>query len=242
MGPKGSVTKRLGRGFVGVLVLATFFLGISPAYGRTVIENFDNNTYNHTLFWVNTSGTPNQPAVTVVDEHLQVTISGPITGIFAAGLQMTDNLVLAGDFDLQVDFNLVAWPLNSGVGAGIVSPLFDVRRVAADGQEGVTETYFFGIPGQGITTVTTGDMSGKLRLKRTGSTVQAFYWVPAISSWQSIGDPVTDATLAAPTSAYIGIYSRDFTVEPPLTVTFDNYKIMLPDATAATAGLLLLLE
>jgi hypothetical protein len=225
-----------------VLVLAIFILGISPAYARTVIENFDNNTYNQTLFWVNTSGTPNQPAVTVAEKHLQVTIPGPITGIFAAGLQMTDKLILAGDFDLQVDFNLVAWPLNSGVGAGIVSPLFDVRRVASNGEEGVTDSYFFGIPGQKITMVPTGDMSGKLRLKRTGSTVQAFYWVPASSSWQSIGDPVTDATLAAPTSTYIGIYSRDFTSAPPLTVTFDNYKIMLPGATAATAGLLLLLE
>lgn len=239
MGLQGSATKRRCRGFGGVILLAIFLLGISPAYGRTVIENFDHNTYNHTLFGVNTSGTPNQPAVTVVNDHLQVTISGPITGIFAAGLGMTNNLILAGDFDIQVDFDLVAWPLNSGVGAGIVSPLFDVRRLASNGQEGVTDTYFFGIPGKGITTVATGDKVGKLRLKRTGSTVQAFYWVPASSSWQSIGNPVIDATLAAPTSAYIGIYSRDFAVETPLTVTFDNYKIMMP---AASAGMLLLLE
>jgi hypothetical protein len=205
MGAKCLSKQSLSRGFVGVIALATLLLWLSPAYGRIIVENFDNGDYNHNLFAVNTSGTPNQPTVTVVSEQLQVTISGPITGLFGAGLGMTPNLQLMSNFDIQVDFNLAAWPANNGVGAGIVSQLFDVRRVANNGQ--TSETYEFGIPGKGITNVTTGDMSGKLRLKRTGSTVQAFYWVPASSSWQSIGSPVTDKTLAAPTSVYIGIYA-----------------------------------
>lgn len=81
---------------------------------------------------------------------------------------MLGDFKLMGDFDIQVDFNIdpAAWPA-SGVGAGIVSQLFDVRRVAANGPQGV-DTYSFGIPGKGISNVNTGDMSGKLRLKRKG--------------------------------------------------------------------------
>jgi hypothetical protein len=238
MSPKDSAGKKLCRILIGVMLLATFLLGISPAYGRTVIENFANNTYNQNLFGINTSGTPNQPVVTIVNEHLQITISGPIDGLFAAGLGMKSNFILAGDFDMQVDFNLAAWPPNNGVGAGIISPLFDVRRLASNGAPGVTDSYFFGVPGKAAINVPTGDMSGKLRLKRTGSTVQAFYWVAASSSWQSIGSPVSDPTLAAPTSGGIGIYSRDFAGVSPLNVTLDNYKIMMPDVTGGTVLLL----
>ena len=35
---------------------------------------------------------------------------------------MKSNFIFAGDFDMQVDFNLAAWPPNNGVGAGIISP------------------------------------------------------------------------------------------------------------------------
>jgi hypothetical protein len=241
MGHQGLTKKSITRGFFGVIFLATFLLWFSPAYGRTIVENFDNGDYNHNLFGVNTSGTPNQPTVTVVNEQLQIQISGPITGLFSGGLGMTDNLILTGNFDIQVDFNLVAWPNNNGVGAGIVSPLFDVRRVASDGQPGVNDTYFFGIPGKGITNVTTSDMSGKLRLKRTGGIVQAFYWDTGNNRWQDIvsPSPQPDATLAAPTSVYIGVYAGGFTATPPLTVTFDNYQIVIPSACAAISLLLL---
>jgi hypothetical protein len=196
------------------------------------VETFDNGTYNHNLFGVITSGTPNQPTVTVVNKHLEVTISGLINGLFMGGLQMLGSYRLMGDFDVQVDFNLSAWPANNGVGAGIVSPLFSVARVASNGQPGLYDTYSFGIPGKGITNVTTTDTSGKLRLKRTGSTVQAFYW--GSNDWQSIASPSPqpDASLAAPTVVYIGVSGSGFTVSPPLKVAFDNYTITVPDAFA----------
>lgn len=212
--------------FAWIMFLAIFLLSLSPAFGGTIYENFDNNTYNQNLFIPITSGSPNQPTVTVVDTHLEVTIPGPINGIFAGGLEML-NFQLVGDFDVQVDFNLSAWPANNGVGAGIVSPLFDVRRVANNGQTQETyalgeETYALGVPGIGITNIPTSDMFGKLRLKRIGSTVQGFYW--GNNAWQPIGS-YTDATLAADTAVYIGVYGGGFTVQPPLTVAFDNFKI-----------------
>ncbi len=221
------------RAWWGLALLAIFLLGISPAYGRTILETFDNGTYDHNLFIPITSGSPNQPTVTVVDTHLEVTIPGPINGIFAGGLQML-NFKLMGDFDVQVDFNLLAWPANNGVGAGIVSPLFDVRRVANNGQ--TQETYALGVPGKGITNIPTSDMSGKLRMKRTGSTVQGFYWDN--NAWQPIGS-YTDATLAADTAVYIGVYGGGFTVQPPLTVAFDNFKIIMSDSISYIMPLLM---
>jgi hypothetical protein len=95
-----------------------------------------------------------------------------------------------GDFDVQVDYELLAWPFSNGVrialsilpGAGMM------ERVSFGGEDAdfpgwPREVYLTSL-GDGVQGITaTADLSGKLRLVRAGSTVTGYCfsggaWVP----------------------------------------------------------------
>jgi hypothetical protein len=245
MRAQGLAKQNLSKGLVGLILLATFLLWISPAYGWSIVETFDNGDYNHTLFtFINYY--PDKITPALVSEQLQITISEYIPAPllpFMGGLKKLSYLVEYVDFDIQVDFDLVDWPASSNVGAGIIlSGIMEIRRVSSiNSPHEYYECRRLLGGGVAITPEVT-DTSGKLRLRRTDCTVQAFYWQNG--AWQSPpGFSVTDPnSMYEPTFLYIALVSDISNVafkKPPLTVAFDNLKIIRP---GSPAELLLLLE
>ena len=166
MGPQNLTKQSLPRGFFGVIFLAAFLMGISPAYGRIIVENFDNGDYNHNLFGVVTSrdtesARGHRGQSEAASRDLRTHYRRDICGRAGNALKLSIN----GQFRHPSRFQPGGLARQQRDGAGIVSQLFDVRRVAANGQPGSEDTYSFGLPGKGMTNVTTTDSSGKLRLK-----------------------------------------------------------------------------
>jgi hypothetical protein len=198
-----ALLKNKVRGFAGLVLLAVFLLSLSPAYGGTITENFIDNQFNINLWglWKALQGT----TVQVDNNRLEVTVAGSgYAGIAGYGF------TLVGDFDMQVDFTLLTWPPANKTQVYItatnkLSSLFQIGRgnIGPFGDNPSKELYFisdaFGI--SQTANVTGPDMSGTLRLVRTGNKMEGFYWNG--SAWQSIGS-ATHANLGSKVMIFLG--------------------------------------
>ena len=182
----------------------------SVAAAPVVVENFAGNTFDQSLWHKVQLGTG--PTINVANDRLEIFIptnstNDPVRPIFGAAL--TSNCLLSGDFDMQVAFQLLTWPSMSGVRTGLGNSFllggvgssysltpFAVERDSfglADSQSVPHENYLTHlIDGvQGI--VQTGDLSGTLRLVRSGATATGYYlssgnWVPIHTGSATIQD------------------------------------------------------
>jgi len=127
-----------------------------------------------------------------------------------------------GDFDAQVDFNLVTWPPQNGVWVSLMvsGTSFNVYRVSWQFPQ--SEAYGAYLPPAGTTLPATGS-SGTLRLARQGDIFTAYYrsglrWVPIVSGTGPTGDvPLTLAVFNISGAAtFAGL---------PVRVTFDNFHV-----------------
>jgi hypothetical protein len=131
-----------------------------------------------------------------------------------------------GDFDAQVDFTLLNWPTPQN---------FHTVRLSANslpqGPLGVVgvyrnsygdENYQLRAIGGVVANVTRPDFSGKLRLKRTGTVIEGYYWNG--TAFVLIG--------SSPTTTDDTIFVIDFAgatgspIVPPagVAIAFDNFK------------------
>jgi dipeptidyl aminopeptidase/acylaminoacyl peptidase len=128
---------------------------------------------------------------------------------------------LAGDFDVQVDYQLLEWPAANGV--QVVLQSFDAANqgvVMARESETGLEQYVSWIPPSSIS-APTGDLSGTLRLQREGSTMVTSYlhggaWVPLASGPTS----TTPAMLALGVSSFLHRFGHQ-----EVKVAWDNFHI-----------------
>lgn len=141
---------------------------------------------------------------------------------------------LRGDFDMRVDYRLLAWPPLNGIRVGLGADLPNppaVERTSREGQE-VYLTHF----DDGILGLTPTDASrGTLRLIRTGKTVTGYYrsgddWAPVHAG------PVTDADVRFHVAAWS--QGGEFTGHP-VKVAFANFvldqgELVCPIAAAAS--------
>lgn len=179
---------------VGILILAAVFplittiaLPVHTVSAAPVLtENFANNSFNSSLWKLSTQG--NGPSVAVANDRLEITISStstndPSIGGFGAGIG--SRCLLNGDFDMQVGFQLLVWPAQNGVRVGI-GP--SVGGLGAGGTPYAVERDSFStgdtIPGEFYVTHmldsvrgvnSTKDLSGYLRITRTGSTGTGYF-------------------------------------------------------------------
>jgi plastocyanin len=130
------------------------------------------------------------PKLAVKHGRLEETISAdsappPSEGIFGAAL--TSRCTAAADLDAQVDYSLLTWPASSGTRIGLrlipsgggLDPGGQVERTSFapseyDGPQKEVYLTDFGSQIEGSTT--TDDLSGKLRIVRTGDTMTGYYW------------------------------------------------------------------
>lgn len=191
--------------------------------------------FNTKYFWLNILG---EASAGVVNKSFQVTIpANDGVSFLVGGLEQYNQYELIGNFDVQVDFNLIAWPFGNWVSAGIIMPNFTVARYSPGN---VDQYIIFFAPDQKWFNVNTSDLQGKLRLNRTGNTVSGYYWQN--NGWQLIGSD-TNSQFAGPAGGYIGGLSGG-SGNPTKTVTaaFNNYRITNAVFPSGLAPLSLLLE
>ncbi|HEY9073524.1 MAG TPA: hypothetical protein VIN67_05260, partial [Desulfobaccales bacterium] len=134
---------------------------------------------------------------------------------------------LVGDFDVQADFDLLNWPTANGFNVSIETGGVDylqICRYSYSVSDTDKEGYLLNNNGT-MTSDPTSDMSGKLRLKRTGDTIEAFYW--QTNAWHSMGAS-TDSQFTANTRVHLysdsGNPSRYIPGEV-VKVAFDNFQV-----------------
>ncbi len=209
-------------GIAGLLFLSVILLTVFPSQGGIITENFDNNQYDINLWWIYSIG--QDATATVTNNRLEITLPASSGGTLYLG-NMGSNFALVGDFDMQADYTLLTWPANNASQVGLtISQANDFsifRRSRGLDEGGGGEIYFTMIKGV-MTQVSAAGNSGKLRMTRTGNTMQGFYWNGA--SWQLVGSSA-DPSLGLRTTVHLD-FDRDTSFSgPSVKAAFDNVQL-----------------
>lgn len=177
-------------GLCGLLILGICLLLPFPSQGGTAYENFNDNYLNPKIWQVQIVGTG--PTVSETNGRLEITFPATSSGspLIMAGVRTEPTLV--GDFDVQVDFDLLVWPSQNGfnVSLGAAGSFnFMISRYSYNSFDG--EGYLFNHLGT-LVSVPASGTTGKLRMKRTGTTMEAFYWDGPNNAWHSMGAYTND--------------------------------------------------
>lgn len=124
------------------------------------------------------------------DDELQLALVASANG---SGVSSRLRWFLTGDFDIQVDYEIVATgagPTDGGISLTVAMDRnnFTYCRRRMWGNFYDKNVYNNGVAGTYVQVPTT-DTSGKLRITRSGSAVASFYWTG--SSWAQIGATVS---------------------------------------------------
>lgn len=154
-------------------------------------EDFNDNRINPALWTVGTWGSG--PQLYEADQQLEIDFPGSSSG-GDFGCKLASIFQLRGDFDVQVDFRLITWPFGNGVrmGFGIDEngiPVHPGVERTSFGQDDYPweprEVYTVDFP-DGVHGITgTSDMTGSLRLVRSGATQTGYYY--GSGGWVVIG-------------------------------------------------------
>jgi TolB protein len=140
---------------------------------------------------------------------------GPYNNIDA---HVGSNCKLAGDFDVQADYNLLAWPAANGVQVALNA--FEPGSQVLRESQVWGEQYGTWIPPT-FSSVLTSDLSGSLRLTRVGTTITGYYrngltWVPVASGTTTLDD----ATLGLSASSFMDRFAHQ-----TVNIAWDNFRI-----------------
>jgi hypothetical protein len=175
--------------FVGLVLLAIFIQPVFPSQAGTFYDKFDDNFLNP--IWEYEIYGPG-PTVAEVNNRLEITIPEVIilttsTDIFLGvwlvpKFFINGDFGMKGDFDEQVDFNLLNWPAGTGLTITLSGSMqFHIGRTWGPWQQ----EYYVWCLGGAIASVETTGTSGKLRLKRIGNKMEGFYWKN--NAWELLG-------------------------------------------------------
>lgn len=232
--------KRFGHGMATVgLLLVTWLLLAGGVEAGLLQDDFADNFLNPNLWEVELIGSG--PGVLETNGRLEVTFPASASGDFLmANVRL--NYELLGDFEVQVDFNLLEWPAANGLNVSLTTGLnFMLSRYSYTFFD--KEGYLLNVRGQLISVPAT-ETSGKLRLKRTGTTLTAYYWRD--NAWQSLGS-FTHSDFAAPTHVSLAVDAGQpsrFSGQQ-VRIAFDNFRLGEPNLSNPARNLealLLLLE
>lgn len=143
-------------------------------------DDFNDNTMDTAHWRLMDDGTG--VSVAEVNQRLEVTIASttkanPGARMFIAGY--TSVCRIRGDFDMQVDYQLLDWPAANGIKVGLGSGLGAVERVSfvpGDNPGVQREVYLADFNASSQGTIATTDLGGKLRMVRTGNTISGYYF------------------------------------------------------------------
>jgi hypothetical protein len=192
---------------------------------QVVYDNFDDNYTDPALWFVEPNGVG--PTSAETNQRLELTLPADSAGSGFA-IAYRSACQLHGDFDIQVDYELLTWPYASGARIGLLNDHVNMQR-ASFGQQndypGGPDVYFTNfdtaIGVEGITP--TSDLSGKLRLVRADSTFTTFY--DSNGAWTTVASK-TEPAYAEDTDFLIATHSGDsFFSDQEVKIAFDNLVI-----------------
>ncbi|HUF35270.1 MAG TPA: PKD domain-containing protein, partial [Gemmatimonadales bacterium] len=152
---------------------------VAPS-GSRVLDDFNDNARD-TLLWTAPADTGRVRAVEA-NGRLEITMAGSASGaVFGNGY--ASRCTLAGDFDIRVDYHLLEWPAANGVRVGLSAGQagrgsVGIAERVSEGRNDVAtgEVYLVDLGAAPYGIRQTTDLSGTLRLTRSGSTVAGYYW------------------------------------------------------------------
>lgn len=195
------------------------------APGAVLCDDFNKNSIDRSRWTTSLTGAPTLSATSG-----RVETSIPQTATNFGAYLRSNGCTLRGDFDVQVDFDLLDWPAGSGARAGLYvyessASACEVRRVSySDGEfpettaREVYTTWYLDRQGD---IVPTSDRHGKLRLVRVGNLMTAYYL--SDSGWATVG-------ACPPTSSDVGFAFgswswNDLFAHRAARVGFDNFIV-----------------
>ncbi len=231
------------RNHVGLLLIVlvsfgvVFLLPLRPVSAAPVlVENFNGDSFDHSIWQTLVLGTG--PSVTVANQSLIVnlppnSLDDPTRSVFGAAL--VSGCTLQGDFDMQVGFQLEAWPSYNGVRTGLGSVFqlygsgseysnhyaierdsFALTRDFPNNQSYVTDL-LDGVQGF----VPANDLGGMLRVTRSGSTATGYYL--NAGNWLTVhSGPMTTTNVGFGFGAWSHNYAFS---QQQVKVSFTNFTL-----------------
>jgi len=191
-----------------------------------LVEDFDDNQINPALWTAYVYGSG--PQIAETDHQLEVAMPGNSSGV-DFGVKLASRFLLRGDFDVQVDFRLFTWPYANGVRMGLgmdtqgLLPHPGVERISFgqnDYPGAPREAYLTDFP-DGVYGITeTGDVTGRLRLVRSGATQTGYYY--DAGGWVAIHTgPAPTTDVAVKVATWSGYQFMHWDV----TAAYDNFVV-----------------
>jgi len=181
---------------LAAVLVATVAVGMiwSGAALAALLEDFSSDSIDHNLWQYSTYGGTEleQTGGALVFTH-------PSTIHADFGANFNARCALTGDFDIQVDFDLVTWPADNGVRFAVGDNQYVVGRSSLATFEfpgAPRENYYSQLAGV-VKQVNAPDNSGRLRLTRVGQTITAYFYNPQSGDWVEI-----DHSTGAPTGNF----------------------------------------
>jgi hypothetical protein len=211
-----------------VLILSFCLFVTNQAWSLTFVEDFSGPSLN-TSWWTPSTANGNTIELDTNSQSLKMyqnTTSG------SAGLAFNHQLV--GDFEITVDFKTYNWDMTGhdqqrmGLGCGDLA----VQRVSDFWFGGeVYLTYWSGQSWHSGTSTT--DLSGKLRLKRVGSTITGYFWNQSLNGgagdWQVAYYSGTLPSRPDPINCGISIWSGFSGTQIGNIIEWDNLSVNAPN-------------
>ncbi len=216
-----SITVRGTSGSISDTITLTARVG-----GAVFIDDFNDNSTNLSFWTIIQNGIG--PSVNETNERLEMDIpansqNDPATQGFGAVYESVCKL--RGDYDIQVDFVLLVWPSANGVrvGLGDPVPVGVVERVSLGNESpGLPREVYLTHFIEGVRGITaTSDLSGALRLARSGGIISGYYL--SNGNWTLLYSGSTtlqDATFG------LSAWSHDaFFADQNVRIAFDNFQV-----------------
>lgn len=192
----------------------------NPAAAQ-LLDSFDNGI--NPLLWVAYGS--GGPQATATNQSVQMVVPWDSAGgVFGATVQSLCKL--RGDYDIQVDFELLDFPFQNGIrvalGADGQMERISLGDPLLDFAGSPRENYVMDIYGS-LAFIPTSDLAGKLRQVRTGSTVTGYYWDITMSQWIEVGSA---SATGADVVFGVSVWSHDYAfTDQEVRVTFDNMLV-----------------
>jgi hypothetical protein len=194
-----------------------------------IVDDFNDNRVDSRLWNTFTVGT----GVTVEETNQRLEVSFAPNAQPGGASDSTDGqyasrCLMTGDFDMEVDYQLLEWPANNGIFMQLgAPPLGGMARSSSNG----IEQYHGYSSGRGEGTRTT-DRSGSFRLVRAGDRLRAYYrrgpdWALVFEGTAPSGNAT--ATLHAQAR-------RELFAHQAVRVAFDNFRLSSGELTCPNTG------
>ena len=195
--------------------------------GQPIRDGFDDATVAAWIWESRRKGS----GPTVAESHGRLEISLPEDSAgdpFSAGYKSVCRI--RGDFDVQVDYQLLEWPSENGVRVGLAAAAPEAGRIGLVERISFGRSEFSGSPREAYLVhhgasvagvVPTSDMSGTLRLLRSGSSVTGYYL--SFGEWILLGSdsvPTDDATISLKAWSHDSVFG-----DLPVQMSFDNLVV-----------------